>query len=176
MHKRALLIVDVQAGLFSTPPHDAEALIARLNRLAMRMRTIGAPVIFIQHCGPEGDPLHPSQAGHAVHPDLAVEANDICIAKDSCDAFLNTTLEAALSAAKVSEVIVTGFATEFCVDTTVRSALAHGFKTFVPEDGHTTSGRSHLAASKIIEHHNETWRWLISPAGPAHITRCADLS
>jgi nicotinamidase-related amidase len=175
MNQRALLIVDMQAGLFSTPRFDAENLIGRLNKIAGRLRERGVPVIFVQHCGPEGDPLHPSQPGHALHEDLIVQEDDVRIRKESCDAFLNTTLASQLAARGVDEVIVTGFATEFCVDTTIRSALAHGFRTVVPEDGHTTADRAHLSAEKVIEHHNETWRWLISPAGPAHMVHCTDV-
>jgi len=174
--KQALLIVDVQAGLFSTPRFDAENLIIRLNELAKRLRTRGGPVFFVQHCGAEGDPLHPSQPGHALHEGLVVEDDDHFVAKESCDAFLNTTLASQLTACGIDEVIVTGFATEFCVDTTVRSALAHGFRTIVPEDGHTTADRAHLSADKVIEHHNETWRWLVSPVGPARMVRCADVT
>jgi nicotinamidase-related amidase len=107
---------------------------------------------------------------------LIVEVGDVRIRKESCDAFLNTTLASQLAARGVDEVIVTGFATEFCVDTTIRSALAQGFRTVVPEDGHTTADRAHLSAEKVIEHHNETWRWLISPAGPAHMVHCADVT
>jgi nicotinamidase-related amidase len=36
---------------------------------------------------------------------------------------------------------VTGCATDECVDTTARSALARGYSTIVPEDGHTTADR-----------------------------------
>ncbi|WP_202800490.1 isochorismatase family protein [Novosphingobium sp. Rr 2-17] len=70
------------------------------------------------------------------------------------------------------ELIVTGCATDFCVDTTVRSALALGYKTIIPEDGHTTSDRPYLSAQKVIEHHNAIWANFISPVGPAHLTRC----
>ena len=168
VNKQALLIIDVQIGLFSTPRFDSANLIVRLNEMARRFRKRRAPVIFVQHCGPEGDPLHPSQPGHALH--------DVRIAKEFCDAFLGTTLASQLVAKGVDEVIVVGFATEFCVDTTIRSALAHGFRTVVPKDGHTTSDRAHLSADKVIEHHNETWRWLVSPAGPAHLIHCADVT
>ena len=173
---QALLIIDVQAGLFLTPRFDSENLIVRLNEMAERFRKRGAPVIFLQHCGPEGDPLHPSQPGHALHEGLVIKDEDVLIAKESCDAFLNTPLASQLAGRGVDEVVVTGFATEFCVDTTIRSALAHGLRTVVPEDGHTTADRAHLSAGKVIEHHNETWRWLISPAGPAHMVHCADVT
>jgi nicotinamidase-related amidase len=94
MSKRALLVVDMQQGLFAGPRHDAEGLLTRLNQLATRLRANGTPIIFIQHCGPEGNDLHPSQPGHAIHQALTVEVADTIITKASCDAFLgNRPLE-----------------------------------------------------------------------------------
>lgn len=175
MSNRCLLIVDVQEGLFSPPRHDGDALIERLNRLAARFRAEGSSVIYVQHCGPEGDALHPSAPGHALFSALEPEPDDLRIAKESCDAFLNTSLAATLEDLGVTQLIITGFATEFCVDTTIRSALAHGFETIVPEDGHTTADRPHLPARQVIEHHNATWPWLISPVGGAKMMRSADI-
>jgi nicotinamidase-related amidase len=172
LSKQALIIVDMQQGLFSTPRHDTDGLINRLNQLAARLRAHRSPVIFIQQCGPDGDFLHPSQPGFAIHGDLMVEPEDVIVTKASCDAFLNTNLAATLGELGVDEVIVTGCATDFCVDTTIRSALAHGYPTIVPEDGHTTFDRPHLSAQKVIEHHNLVWANFLSPVGPARLTRC----
>ncbi|GHH26024.1 isochorismatase [Sphingomonas glacialis] len=172
MSKQALLVVDRQQGPFTGPRHDAAGLLARPNDLAVRLRAKGTPIIFIQHCGPEGDDLHPSKPGHALHEDLAVEALDTMITKASCDAFLETILADTLAKLEIDELIVTGCATDFCVDTTIRSALARGYKTIVPEDGHTTGDRPYLSAEKIIEHHNAVWANFISPVGPAHLTHC----
>jgi len=173
--KQALIVVDMQQGLFSTPRHDTDGLVMRINELAARFRAGQSPVIFIQHSGPEGDHLHPSQPGFAIHSDLAVEPQDTVITKAFCDAFLNTNLAVALGQLEVGEVIVTGCATDFCVDTTVRSALAHGYPTIVPEDGHTTFDRPYMSAEKVIEHHNMVWANFISPVGPARLSRCDDL-
>jgi len=177
MSKRALIIVDMQRGLFSnaTPRHDANGLVRRLNRLAAKLRRDGDPVIYVQHCGPVGDDLHRLQPGHTLHPDLEVAPHDIIIEKSSCDAFLHTGLEEVLRDRGIIRLIVTGCASDFCVDTTVRSALARGYKTVVPVDGHTTADRPHLSAVKIIEHHNAIWADFISPAGPAQLCRCEEL-
>ena len=172
MSKQALLIIDMQQAGFSTPPHDADNLVSRINRLSDRLRAERSPIIFVQHCGPEGDDFHPSEPGHALHADLTVEPEDKRILKASCDAFLDTDLGSTLEGFEVNELIVTGFATDFCVDTTVRSALARGYTTIVPEDGHTTSDRAYMPASKVIEHHNFVWANLISPGGAARLTRC----
>ena len=172
MSKRALLIVDMQQGLFATPRYDAAGLVARINGLSARMRAKQSPIIFIQHCGAEGEDIHPSQPGYNLHSDLEVEPHDTIIAKASCDAFLATNLASTLSDFEVDEVVITGFATDFCVDTTIRSALAQGYTTIVPEDGHTTADRPYMSVQKVIEHHNFVWANLISPAGAANITRC----
>lgn len=172
MNKQALLIIDMQRGVFTAPRQDDDELVARLNGLSERMRAKQSPVIFIQHCGPEGDDLHESQPGHALHADLTVQSDDTIITKSSCDAFLHTTLASTLRERQIDELVITGFATDFCVDTTVRSALAHGYPTIVPADGHTTADRPYLSVEKVIEHHNFIWANLISPAGAARLTSC----
>jgi nicotinamidase-related amidase len=173
----ALIIIDMQQGSFGpvTPRHDSAALVGRLNRLAGTVRETGGAVIFIQHDGPPDDPHHPDQPGWKLLDDLDVQPNDAIIHKKSCDAFLETSLAEFLAARSVDRLIVTGCATDYCVDTTVRSALARGYLTIVPSDGHTTSDRPHLAAVKIIEHHNAIWADFLAPRGPAVVCLCAEV-
>ena len=107
--------------------------------------------------------------------DLDFQQGDSIIRKTSCDAFLGTTLDAFLKSRAIERLIVTGCATDYCVDTTVRSALARGIPTIVPLDGHTTMDRPHLPAAKIIEHHNAIWADFIAPHGPASLCLCAEV-
>ena len=175
--RRALVIVDMQRGSFTdaTPRYDAELLVGRLNELSDRVRRAGGLVVFVQHEGPPGDPHHPSQPGFDLLPRLRIEPGDLRVLKRSCDAFLETGLQDALSAVNVDELIITGCATEFCVDTTVRAALARGYATIAPSDGHTTADRPYLDARKIIEHHNVVWADFISPAGSARVCPCGEV-
>ena len=106
---------------------------------------------------------------------LEVQPADAIIRKKSCDAFLDTSLEEFLRSRAIDRLIVTGCATDYCVDTTVRSALARGYPTTVPSDGHTTSDRPHLPATKIIEHHNAIWSDFLAPRGPALVCPCSDV-
>lgn len=172
-----LIVIDMQCGSFSdaSPRYDAAGLIARLNGLSARIRATDGLVVFVQHDGPEGDAHHPSSPGWDLLPSLVVAPDDIRVRKTSCDAFLGTRLESVLAAAGVRDLVITGCATEYCVDTTVRSALARGYATTVPRDGHTTANRPHLPAHKIIEHHNAIWADFLSPAGAAKMCSCADI-
>ena len=81
------------------PAARATGLVGRLNRLAHAVRTTGGAVIFIQHDGPPGDPHHPGAPGWRLLPALDVRPVDTVIRKESCDAFLHTSLEAFLRGA-----------------------------------------------------------------------------
>lgn len=175
--KDALVVIDMQRGSFTPEArrHDAAGLVERLNRLAAAVRAAHGVVVFIQHDGPFGDPHHPDQPGWRLLPDLDRHADDAIIRKRACDAFLDTELSGFLGANAVQRLILTGCATDYCVDTTVRTALARSCRTIVPSDGHTTSDRPHLPATKIIEHHNAIWADFLAPGGPALVRSCRQL-
>jgi nicotinamidase-related amidase len=175
--RQALLIIDMQVGSFGegSDRHDVPGLIARLNTLAERVRARGGNVIFIQHDGPSDDPHHPGKPGWEILPEIKRRAEDQVVHKTSCDAFLETELEDVLARIGADTVIITGCATDFCVDTTIRSALAKRYATIVPTDGHTTANRPYLSAARIMEHHHAVWSDFIAPAGPARLSTCAEI-
>lgn len=175
----AMIIIDLQTGSFGpTCPsrHDADAMFGRLNALARHVRSGDGLVIWVHHDGPLGDVLEPGTDGWDILPALDRCAEDATVSKTACDSFLGTDLEALLRTKNPDRVVITGWATDFCVDTTVRSCTARGFKTWVAADGHTVSDRPHLPATKIIEHHHYVWSNLIAPGGPVTIASCEALT
>jgi nicotinamidase-related amidase len=60
------------------------------------------------------------------------------------------------------QVRIAGWATDFCVDATVRSAVSNDHHVVVVADAHTLSDRPHLDAPTVIRHHNWVWSHLIS--------------
>jgi len=58
---------------------------------------------------------------------------------------------------------VCGSRSDFCVDTTCRSAISHGFDVTLVSDTHSTSNRKVLPAELIVAHHNAT----LNGFGPA---------
>jgi nicotinamidase-related amidase len=161
----ALLVIDMQAGLFGadTPRHDAEGVVERINALARAVRREGGAVIFIQHDGPPGDVFEPGREGWEMLPSLEREEGDLVVHKSACDAFYRTDLAETLRKHGATRLIVTGCATDFCVDTTVRAAASRDYDIVVVEDGHTTADRPHVDAVSVIRHHNWVWQNLIHP-------------
>lgn len=172
----ALIIIDMQTAAFeaaAAPKHDAAGTIERINRLATAVRAAGGAVVFIQHDGPPGDAFQPGAPGWQLWPALDRRPADAIVRKTACDSFLGTTLDATLRERASDRLIVSGWATDYCVDTTVRAALARGWPTIVPSDCHTCADRPHLPAAKIIEHHNAIWADFVAPRGPAVVQPCA---
>jgi nicotinamidase-related amidase len=160
-----LLVIDMQVGLFgeSTPRFDAQGVIQRINTVAEAVRAIGGSVIFIQHDSEPGGVLEPNTEGWELLPSLDRKEEDLIVRKRACDAFYETDLEDILNERDPKPLIITGCATDFCVDTTVRAAASRDYEVIVVEDGHTTANRPHLNAVDIIQHHNWIWKGLILP-------------
>jgi hypothetical protein len=70
---------------------------------------------------------------------IAPRPGDVVLDKHSADAFLDTGLADLLRERGVRRIVVTGYSTEICVDTAVRSGLSAGFDVTLVADGHLTS-------------------------------------
>lgn len=168
-----MLVVDMQVGLRDgSPKYDLLGVVGRINALGAAVRKRGGRVVFIQHAGAAGDSFEPGTSGWRLLPELRRAPDDLVVGKTLNDPFHDTPLSDVLTNLGIDRLFVTGWATDFCVDSTVRRAVSLG-RTVVPvADAHTTSDRPHLSARSVIEHHNWVWSGLIAPSGisvlPAH--------
>jgi nicotinamidase-related amidase len=159
----ALLVVHMQVGLLNgKPKHDLRRVLDRINRLAAKVRAESGKVILIRHCGGRGDDFEPQAPGWEFLPELVRKPDDIVLPTTLNDPFAGTDLGARLTEIRPARVLVTGWATDFCVDSTVRSTVAHHFDVVAVADGHTLSDRPHLDAASVIRHHNWVWSNLIT--------------
>ena len=155
--RTALLIIDVQKGLFDpTPrPFEADQVLSRLNDLSRRARAAGVPVPHIQHETPEGD-LTYGAPGWALASGLEASDTDLRLRKTTPDAFLRTELQASLERLGVQALVVGGYSSEFCVDSTVRRAAALGYPVTLAADAHTAHDKAHATGAQIRAHTNAT--------------------
>jgi nicotinamidase-related amidase len=166
--KTAVLVIDVQVGLFCTkpPPFEAAEVIARINSVTGKARAARVPIIFVQNDGrPEGNWLVPHSDGWQLHPDLDRAHDDPLIRKNTGDAFYGTDLERMLRAAGVQSLVLMGYATEFCIDSTLRNGASKDFGIHVILDAHTTNDAPMLKAPVIRQYFNWVWSDLSSRGG-----------
>lgn len=153
----ALLVIDLQramcAGEYAM--HDIDAVTDRINALAERARAAGAPVLLIQHEEAEG-PLQHEAEGWQLSERLATHPADVRLRKTAPDSFHRTELQRLLQARGVSRVVVCGLQSDYCIDSTTRGALAHGYPVVLAADAHATMDNGVLSAAQIVAHHNAT--------------------
>jgi nicotinamidase-related amidase len=112
------------------------------------------PVIWVQH---ENDgALSHGTHGWSLEPALATAEADLRVRKRTPDSFLRTDLQSLLAERDVRRLVVCGYASEFCVDTTTRSAAAKGYAITLAADAHTTHDKPHGTGQWIRTHHTET--------------------
>jgi len=168
---RALLIIDMQNESFQPayPAYDSEAVVKKINTLSAQFRQKRYPVLFIQHDGSKEGCYIPSTEGWELLPSLNTAPGDVIISKTANDSFYRTVLKEELARLGADELVITGTATDFCVDSTVKSALINDFNVTVIADAHTTTDRPGLKAKQVIDHYN----WLWKETTPTHHGRIA---
>ena len=175
--RKALLIIDMQKGSFTldTPRYDTEGVVKRINQLSELFRKLEFPVIFIQHDGTGSGAFEKHTSEWEILDILHTEQTDVFIDKYVNDVFYNSKLQSELIDLEVSELLITGCATDFCVSSTVQSALTKDYDITVISDGHTTGERPHLRAKQVIEHYNWVWGNMMPTIGMIKIKSCEEV-
>lgn len=158
--KRVVMVIDMQNGVFVTPRINRETCAARINQLTQAADL----TIFIQHA--EAGGLEEGSDGFALLPELTIPANAQFVTKTACDSFYKTTLEQVLREQAITDFVICGCATDYCVDTTIKNGASRGYRITVAEDAHTTAHRPAAQAQTLIAHYNDVWRDLIVPDNP----------
>lgn len=159
--KSALLIIDVQNGMFTMNPpvYNGEKLLNNLTQMISYARLNNIPLIYIQHNGPPNSPLEKNTTGWDIHDAIKPQDEDIVLQKHTPDSFYETDLKRHLEKFGVDHLILTGIQTEACVDTTCRRGFSLKYNVTLITDSHSTFDKEEITAQQIINHHNEVLRW-----------------
>jgi nicotinamidase-related amidase len=164
----ALLVIDVQQGLCSgdEAAYDIERVIGTINRLSKQARAAGTPVVFVQHEEDEGSLRH-GTAPWQLAQGLDARPGDARIRKTKPNSFQGTDLQQLLQERGATRVVVCGLQSDFCVDATVRGALALGYEVTLVEDAHSTVDSGGRSAAQISAERNASLKQMA--AGGARV-------
>ncbi len=133
----ALLVVDVQIainrpekGRRNNPQADEN-----VARLLSAWRELNGPIFHVKDNSPSPtSAFHPSKPGNAIQPYAQPLPGELLIEKETHSAFIGTDLEERLREAGIDTVVIAGFVTNHCVESTARVAGDLGFTTYVVSD------------------------------------------
>ena len=134
LSESALIIVDAQntyrSGVMQLT--DIEPALEQCARLLARARALNIPVVHIQHDAGPGTPYDVNAEIGAIIDSLAPAAGEAVVLKNYPNSFVNTDLDARLKAANIKNLVVAGFMTHMCINSTARGAFNLGYGVTVP--------------------------------------------
>ena len=129
----ALIMVDCQNtyrhGIMQLT--NVEAAILEAQKLLNMARDLNIPIIHIQHDAGVGSPYDVTAEIGQISAEVAPKNGENVITKNYPNAFISTPLEAQLKALGVENVVLAGFMTHMCINSTARGAFNLGFKPTV---------------------------------------------
>jgi nicotinamidase-related amidase len=125
----ALVMVDLQntyrEGVMKLV--GVEPALIEAKALLERARGAGIPVFHIRHDAGAGSPYDVRAPIGQISDEVAPTGDEPVVTKNYPNSFIGTDLEARLRAAGVSNVILAGFMTHMCINSTARGAFNLGF-------------------------------------------------
>lgn len=164
----ALLVVDVQRGLFNRPAplYKAEQLVENVQQLVQSFKAHSLPVVYIQHENKKF--LQKNSENWQMHPGLRPGVEDLRISKSHGNAFKNTVLQSELDKIGAKSLVICGLTTHGCVNATCLGALALGYRVVLAADTHSSY---HKSAAQLIE----DWNRKLHESG-AELATAADIT
>lgn len=148
--KTALLVIDVQQALIDDQPANKDAFLVNLKLLIDAAHEGGTEVIYVRHDGGEGDVLAYGAPGWQLDKSLAPRSDERIFEKRFNSAFLKTGLNEYLSDKGITNLVICGMQTEYCIDTSVKTAFEHGYEVVVPSGATTTYANPFLSGDKLV--------------------------
>jgi nicotinamidase-related amidase len=140
----ALVVIDVQEGTNQPGKGQrnnpqAEENIARLLEV---WRDAERPIIHVKHNSRRtSSPFHVAHPGNAIMAFARPQPGEPLIEKEANGAFVGTDLERRLRSDGITTLVIVGFITNHCVETTARTAGDLDFDTYVVSDATATFDR-----------------------------------
>lgn len=171
----ALVVIDVQNGVVDGSPGRDE-VVANVDALVTRARSVGAPVVWVQH---SNDELVEGSDAWQYVPELSPAADEPLVAKLYGDSFEDTDLEDVLAERGVGHLVVAGAQTDACVRSTLHGAFTRGYDVTLVTDAHTTEDLTEWGApppEAVIAHTNLYWQFQKAPGRVAATAPTAEVA
>lgn len=140
LSESALILVDAQntyrTGVMQLS--GVEPALDACASLLARARALKVPVIHIQHDSGPGTPYDIRAEIGAIADKVAPAAGEPVVVKNYPNSFVSTDLDARLKALGVKNLVVAGFMTHMCINSTGRGAFNLGYAVTVPANATAT--------------------------------------
>ena len=108
-----------------------EAALQEARKLLIMARDLNVPVFHVQHDAGPGTPYDIRDGIGAIADEVAPVAGEPVIVKHYPNAFVQTDLDQRLKAAGIDSIILAGFMTHMCINSTAHGGFNLGYKATI---------------------------------------------
>ena len=129
LSESALIMIDCQntyrKGVMQLT--GVEEAILEAKKLLEKARALKIPVIHIQHDGGEGSPYDINAEIGAISDEVSPVAGELVITKNYPNSFIATDLDQQLKALGIKNIVLAGFMTHMCINSTAHGGFNLGY-------------------------------------------------
>ena len=161
----ALLVVDAQVGVMASV-WESHRVVRNIEQLVSKARAADVPVIWVQHSNDEE--LKQGSANWKLLPNFVPTTGEPVIHKRYNSSFANTDLDQRLKALGISNIVLSGALTNWCIRSTAYAALERGYHLTLVSDAHSTESLTLpegkiVPAESIVADLNAVFEWVSVP-------------
>ncbi len=153
--KRVLLVIDVQNEYFTgkLPVTYPAGSLVRILQAIQAARENQIPVVFVQHTAPQenASTFRKGSPEWELHPSLSDIIPDLLLEKTWPGSFTDTNLEEWLVTRGIDSLVISGYMTQMCCDTTARQACHMGLSVEFLSDATGTLAITNAAGAVTDE-------------------------
>jgi nicotinamidase-related amidase len=152
----ALIVIDVQneyvTGNLPIAYPPVEGSLRNISAAIDAANTAGVKVVLVRHTetDPDGGIFIADSSNWQLHDSVASRPHDVIIDKQLPGSFTGTELQPWLEERSIDDVVIVGYMTHMCIDTTTRQAMHFGLRVTVLADATGTINLSEQLPAELV--------------------------
>ena len=150
-----LLVVDMQKGITDDRLYGFETFIDRTAALVKAARKSCVEVIYFQHDDGPGSGFTAGDTDFEIADQVHPEPGEKVFVKTVYSCFGNKSFREYMEQQEDKRLMIIGLQTNYCIDTTIKSAFERGFEVIIPEGTNSTFDNDYMSAETAVRYYNE---------------------
>lgn len=150
-----LLVIDIQKGITDSRLYNFDVFLRETRRIIDAARANNVEIIYVQHDDGPGTGFSLGDVDFEIADQVAPYVSDKIFIKNINSCFGNKDLVNYLQELEDKSLMIVGLQTNFCIDSTVKSAFERGFKVIIPKETNSTFDNDYMDGETTYRYYNE---------------------
>ena len=147
-----LIVIDMQKGILEDDLYDRKGVLGNVARIIETARVNNIEVIYVQHDDGPGSGFTFGNKDFEIADEIAPASGEKVFVKTIPSSFSNKEFAAYLEGSGDDTLMIVGLQTDFCIDSTIKSAAERGYRVIVPKGANSTFDNPYMTGEKTCEY------------------------